>query len=174
MTGCRLCATSLLAGLLMLTTACSIPLSPPPLFYITILNFTGACTIARIWHSRCVFIFLILFFPSSVLASKLVQKLLCEAGTLYPDKTISLPDGSSCQTRSNNRQSQAPKSTLGSACCCLGTISGPPVAASSLFYCLLIAINRTDFSVLFVCLFFSSSSRSGRSPYRQQQKASVI
>lgn len=31
---------------------------------------------------------------------------------LYPDKTSSLVDGFSCQTRSNNRQSKAPKSTL--------------------------------------------------------------
>lgn len=31
---------------------------------------------------------------------------------LYPDKTSSLLDGFSCQTRSNNRQSKAPKSAL--------------------------------------------------------------
>lgn len=31
---------------------------------------------------------------------------------LYPDKTSSLLDDFSCQTRSNNRQSKAPKSAL--------------------------------------------------------------
>lgn len=34
------------------------------------------------------------------------------ADKLYPDKTSSLLDGFSCQTRGNNRQSKAPKSTL--------------------------------------------------------------
>lgn len=117
-TECSLCGTSLLAGPLKLITG-----------FISTFRLIVAFKIAPRTEGAS---------PGASAAKACAEipgEVGARAGTLDPDKTSSLLDGFSCQTRSNNRQSEAPSQhSWGGHSRFLGHIEAPLVDPRLTFF----------------------------------------